>query len=114
MTNHLHLLIETPRPNLAIGMQRLHGDYALGFNKRHGWVGHVFQGRYGAVRMNDDAHLVTAIRYLDRNPVEAGLARLPEEWQWSSSTALRGGPAPPWLAIGRLRSLLPEGRLELY
>src|SRR5690242_13743227 len=50
MTNHVHLLLETPEPNLSHGMQQLHGGYALSFNARHGRIGHVFQGRYGAVR----------------------------------------------------------------
>jgi putative transposase len=110
MTNHVHLLIETPTPNLAAGMCRLHGDYAVGFNKRHGFAGHVFQGRYGAVRVYDDAQLVSVVRYIDRNPAEAGLPAL---WPWCSSAALRGAPAPPWLATERLYGLLPEGRIEL-
>lgn len=113
MTNHLHLLIETPRPNLGIGMRRMHGAYGLGFNRRHSLVGHVFQGRYGAVRITDDAHLLTAVRYLDRNPVEAGVVRTSPEWPWCSSAALRGQLGPPWLAVERLRSLLPGGQIDL-
>lgn len=112
MTNHLHLLIETPQANLAVGMRRLHGDYALSFNKRHRSFGHLFQGRYGAVRVKDDAQLITVVRYLDRNAAEAGIVRRPEDWPWSSSAALRGATAPPWLALARLRSLI-SGRLEL-
>jgi REP element-mobilizing transposase RayT len=107
MTNHVHLLIETPTPNLGVGMSRLHGDYALGFNKRHGLVGHVFQGRYGAVRVKDDAQLITLVRYLDRNPTAAGLATRSEAWPWCSSRALRGGAGPRWLATDRLFELLP-------
>lgn len=110
MSNHVHLLIETLEPNLARGMCRLHGDYAAGFNKRHGFAGHVFQGRYGAVRVKDDAHLVTIVRYIDRNPVEAGLT---SQWPWCSSGVLRGEPGPPWLAKQRLFELLPDGRIEL-
>jgi putative transposase len=110
MTNHVHLLVETPEPNLGVGMSRLHGDYAQGFNERHGTKGHVFQGRYGAVRVRDDAQLVTVIRYLDNNPREGGL---PPDWPWCSPTPLRGGPGPPWLALERLRALLPGGRIEL-
>lgn len=110
MTNHLHLLVETPEPNLGVGMRELHGDYALMFNRRHGMVGHLFQGRYGAVRIKDDAHLITIVRYIDRNPAEAGL---PRNWPWSSSGPLRGSPAPPWLALDRLTALLPQGRIDL-
>jgi putative transposase len=83
MTNHLHLLIETPRANLGVGMQRLHGDYALTFNLRHDLTGHVFQGRYGATRIKSDEQLVTVARYIAANPVKAGLCHREEDWQWS-------------------------------
>src|SRR6476659_7057647 len=53
MDNHVHLIVETPEPNLAPGMQRLHGEYAQMLNERHGRVGHVFQGRYGSVPVRD-------------------------------------------------------------
>ena len=102
MTNHVHLLVETPQPNLGHGMQRLHGAYASGFNKRHTTVGHVFQGRYGAKRIKDDVHLITVARYIDANPVEAGLAVTPDLWPWSS----RALPNPRWLADRRLQELL--------
>lgn len=103
MSNHVHLLVETPAPNLGEGMQLLHGRYAMWFNERHSAVGHLFQGRYGAKRVKDDVHLITALRYLEGNPVEAGLVSRPEEWPWSS----RGTPhRPPWLATERLTELL--------
>lgn len=113
MSNHLHLLIETPSANLGVGMQRLQGDYARTFNRRHGLVGHVFQGRYGAVRVTDEAQLIAVVRYIDRNPVEAGLVARAGEWPWSSAAALRGEAPPSWLALERLASLLPEGRINL-
>lgn len=113
MTNHVHLLIETPQCNLGIGMRHLHSDYALAFNKRHGFAGYLFQGRYGSVRIVDDAQMIAVVRYIDRNPAEAALASRGADWPWCSSGALRGGPAPPWLALDRLVTLLPEGRIEL-
>ena len=73
MGTHIHLLIKTPQPNLAAGMQRAHGRYAELFNVRHARVGHVFQGRYGAVRVRTDAQLHAVAQYIDRNPVEAGI-----------------------------------------
>lgn len=113
MTNHVHLLVETPQPNLGIGMRHLHSDYALAFNKRHGFSGYLFQGRYGSVRIADDAQMIAVLRYIDRNPSEAGLATTSSEWPWCSSEALRGGSPPSWLALDRLTSLLPGGRIEL-
>ena len=107
MPNHVHLLIETPRPNLAVGMHRVQSPYARLFNRRHDRTGHVFQSRYGAVRMNDDPQLVTVVRYIVRNPVEAGLASDPSGWRWSSHRAAAGiEDPPPWLALNRLHALL--------
>ncbi|MCW2994204.1 MAG: toxin RelE [Conexibacter sp.] len=107
MPNHVHLLLTTPEPNLGRGMQRLHGRYAETFNARHGEVGHVFQGRYGAVAVTDDAQLLTTVGYIAANPVSAGLVADPAAWRWSSHRAISGlEVAPPWLAAGTLLELL--------
>jgi putative transposase len=106
MNNHVHLLVQTPRPNLGSGMQRLHGQYAQAFNRRHGSVGHLFQGRYGAVRIRTDAQLWTAIRYIARNPVRAELCDRPEQWRWGSHRAVSRSRVPSWLDHDRLLSLL--------
>ena len=87
MTNHVHLLVETPEGNLAEGVQSLHGTYAQKFNWRHERAGHLFQSRYGATRITSDAHLHTATMYIVRNPVEAGLCANPNDWQWMSYEA---------------------------
>src|ERR671930_779582 len=90
MPNHVHLLLETPEPNLADGMRRLHGDYAHLFNERHGDVGHVFQGRYGSVTITTDEQLVVALAYIAHNPVKADLAESAAGWAWSSHRAVVG------------------------
>lgn len=102
MHNHIHLLVETPEPNLGLGMQRLHGLYAQTFNKRHKRCGHLFQGRYGDNRVRTDEQLVTTARYIARNPVEAGLCTGAGEWPWSSHAATLSGEAPAWLDVERL------------
>jgi hypothetical protein len=102
MDNHIHLLIETPEANLGGGMQRLHGGYAHSFNERHGRSGHVFQGRYGAVRIEDDEQLWTTVRYIAHNPEEAGLADSAADWPWSSHAAVVFGSGPRWLDVERL------------
>ena len=106
MTNHMHLIIETPKPNLSDGMQRFHGDYAQFFNRRHKRAGHVFQRRFEAVGIEDDAQLWTTVRYVVNNPVEAGLCDTPDEWAWSSHAAILDGTAPPWLDVARLLSYI--------
>lgn len=99
MDNHVHLLVETPKPNLGAGIQLLHGLYAQSFNKRHRRSGHVFQGRFGAVLVTHDEQLLTVVRYIALNPVEAGLCDEAAEWLWASHAALVGGMAPRWLDV---------------
>ena len=107
MENHVHLLLETQLGNLSAGMQLLHGRYAQDFNRRHGRVGHRFQGRFGAVRVESDQQLWAAAAYIGRNPVAAGLCERAEEWRWSSFPATLGcEPAPQWLDVARLKALL--------
>ena len=112
MRNHIHLLVETPEPDLDAGMHWLQGSYAKGFNRRHRRSGHLFQGRYGAKRVEDDPQLWMTADYIARNPVDAGYCTTPEEWRWSSQGAEQ---QPPWLASSRLRAYLrmaieaPEG-----
>jgi putative transposase len=106
MDNHVHLLVETPFANLGDGMMRVHSPYAQMFNERHAKVGHLFQGRYGARRIRDDVHLITTLRYIARNPVEAGLCAAEHEWPWSSQAMLHAGTAPPWLAANRVDGYL--------
>jgi REP element-mobilizing transposase RayT len=106
MDNHVHLLLETPEPNLGAGMQQLHGLYGQTFNRRHRRVGHVFQGRFHAEPVRRDAHLWIIAGYIAGNPVEAGLCDQPESWPWSSHAVVAAGRAPRWLAHGRLEAYL--------
>ncbi len=73
MDNHYHLLIETPDPNLSMGMRQLNGVYTQGFNRIHNRVGHVFQGRYKAILVEKDEHLLELCRYIVLNPLRAGM-----------------------------------------
>jgi REP element-mobilizing transposase RayT len=93
LTNHLHLLVTTPEPNLAKGMQSLLSVYAQGFNRRHGEFGHLVKGRYYSGLIERESHLLDAIRYIALNPVRAGLVRRPEQWRWSSYSDIVGAAA---------------------
>jgi REP element-mobilizing transposase RayT len=90
MNNHYHLVIETPDGNLSKGMRQLNGVYTMRFNRRHGSVGHVFQGRYKAILIQKESHLLQACRYVVLNPVRAKGVRIPERWRWSSYRATAG------------------------
>jgi len=84
MSNHYHVLIETRDGNLSIGMRQLNGLYTQAFNKRHRRTGHLFQGRYKAVLIQKETHLLEVCRYVVLNPVRGGMVARPEEWVWSS------------------------------
>jgi REP element-mobilizing transposase RayT len=99
MTNHYHLVIETPEANLSQGMRQLNGVYSQHINRTHGRVGHLFQGRFKAILVDKDSYLLELSRYVVLNPVRAGLVSRPGEWPWSSYRATAGeAAAPPFLA----------------
>jgi len=99
MTNHYHLVVETPEGNLAKGMRQLNGVYTQRFNRRHDRVGHVFQGRYKAILVEREVYLLELTRYVVLNPVRAGMVATPDQWPWSSYRPMVGqAPVPPWLA----------------
>ena len=101
MTNHYHLMIETPKGNLSQGMRHLNGVYTQRFNRAHGRVGHVFQGRFKAILVEKDAHLLELCRYIVRNPVAAGMVKEASDWHWSSYRATaRLEDAPAFTSIG--------------
>lgn len=84
MTNHYHLLIETPGANLSKGMRYLNGVYTQRFNRAHMRTGHVFQGRYKAILVEKNAYLQELSRYIVLNPVRAAMVESAENWPWSS------------------------------
>ncbi len=94
MDNHFHLLIETPEGNLSLGMRQLNGVYTQRFNKRHGRVGHLFQGRFKAIVIQKGSYLLEVCRYIVLNPVRASLVKEPGQWQWSSYAATAGEAKP--------------------
>jgi len=94
MNNHYHLIIETPDGNLSAGMRQLNGVYTQTFNKRHKRVGHLFQGRYKAILIQKDSHLLEVCRYVVLNPVRARAVDRPELWQWSSYQGTGGKEKP--------------------
>jgi len=99
MTNHYHLVVETPDANLSKGMRQLNGVYTVRFNRKFGRVGHLFQGRYKAILVDKDAYLMELCRYVVLNPVRAKMVKSPDEWPWSSYCYTTGlFDSPPWLA----------------
>ncbi len=95
MDNHFHLLIETPIPNLSKGMRQLNGVYTQRFNRRHKRVGHLFQGRFKSILVEQDSYLLELCRYIVLNPVRANMVASAEAYHWSSYQATVGSAAVP-------------------
>jgi REP element-mobilizing transposase RayT len=107
MGNHYHLVLHTRQANLSRLMRQINGVYTQAFNRRHGLVGHLFQGRFKAILVDRDAYLMSLCRYVERNPVAAGLVWAPGEWAWSSYRAHAGlAEVPPWLDTQALHAQL--------
>jgi putative transposase len=105
--NHYHVVIETQAENLSAGMHRLNLRWAKAFNREYGLCGHVFQSRFGSRVVTDELDLNSLLRYVLRNPVNAGLCREAHEWPWSSCAELAGAAEPRWIVdVERLGELL--------
>ena len=113
MDNHCHLIIETPEANLSRGTRQLNGVYTQVFNRRHGRVGHLFQGRYKAILVEKESYLLELARYVVLNPVRAGLVPHPGDWKWSSYRATVGEEeTPPFLTVDWILGQFSEKRLK--
>ncbi len=111
MPNHFHVLLQTDDGNLSQGMRQLNGIYTQAFNRRHAVVGHLFQGRYKAILVQKESHLLELARYIVLNPVRARLVQRPEAWPWSSHLAMLGQvPGEDWLDVDWLLGQFGEQR----
>lgn len=111
MTNHYHLLVETPDANLSRGMRQLNGVYTQRYNKKHNKVGHLLQGRYQAILVDKDSYLLELSRYIVLNPVRACMVKNPADWPWSSYCATQGASQPPeWLSSDSILSVFAKRR----
>lgn len=114
MPNHYHLTLEPTLPNLSAAMQKLDGEYARWWNRRHARVGHAFQGRFGDQIVQREGYLLNVCRYVALNPVRAGLVKRPEDWRWSSYAATIGlRPAPAFLDADATLSQFAPGEEPL-
>jgi putative transposase len=101
MSNHYHLLLETPGGNLSQIMRHINGAYTTYFNVKRKRAGHLFQGRYKAILVEADEYLVELSRYIHLNPVRVGIVERPEQYQWSSYQSYAGHSKPQaWLRTG--------------
>jgi len=98
MSNHFHILLEAIDGEIGRGMCHLNGKYSRYFNRAHGFIGHVFQGRYKAILCQSELYLNELCRYIELNPVRAKMVEHPRDWPWSSFPAMMGiVDCPKWL-----------------
>jgi REP element-mobilizing transposase RayT len=98
MTNHYHLLLETPEGNMSQIMRHINGAYTTYFNVKRKRAGHLFQGRFKAILIEADAYAAELSRYIHLNPVRAGIVKKPEDYSWSSYRSFIGqSPSADWL-----------------
>jgi REP-associated tyrosine transposase len=111
MGNHFHLLVQLPEARrLSPLMAGLLRSYTHHFHKRHGFVGRLWQGRFKSPAVEAEGYLLSCGRYVERNPLGAGLAAVAWEYRWSSCRAYALGEADPLLAPNPwYEALSPEG-----
>jgi putative transposase len=108
MTNHYHLIVTAgDADGLRLMMRDLGREYVLRYNRRHGRIGTLWTGRYRAIPIQDERYWLTCLRYVEQNPVRAGLAATPGDYPWSSFRYHAFGephrwltPHPVYLALG--------------
>ena len=113
MTNHFHLVVQTPEANLSRGMHWLNTSYVVWFNRRYKRSGHLFGGRFKAFLVDHEAYIDEVLRYVVLNPVRAKMVERPEDYRWSSYRATAGlESAPDWLDLqAALSPFAPETEL---
>jgi REP element-mobilizing transposase RayT len=111
MSNHYHILVQTPDANLSRGMRHINGIYTQRFNRRREIEGQLFRGRYKAVLIEEDSHLLEVLRYIHRNPLRAGLVEDVNDFPWSSHHGyLSNAKRWEWLHKEFLLSMLSKKR----
>ena len=113
MDNHIHLiLVPSTTEALRATLASVHTRYSQRINRIKGTSGHVFQGRYASFPM-DDAYLMAAIRYVENNPVDAGLVKTASDWKWSSARSHLGLAQDRLTDIAALAQHVPNWRAML-
>jgi len=116
MGNHYHVLLQTPQANLSRIMRHLDGLYTQRYNRRHHRDGPLFRGRYKAIVVDEEPYLLSVVRYIHRNPIEAGVVRGLDRYPWSSYRMYMGKEKrPQWLDVKQVLGRFPKkGRLKAF
>ena len=113
MPNHWHGIFRCPAEGLSRFMQRLNHRYALRFDRRWGRTAHVFDNRFGSVQQRTEEQFLWTLRYVVRNPVDAGICSSPFDAHWTSFPATVGlARAPEYLRVGEILELFGHDPVE--
>ncbi len=105
MPDHYHLLIRTPAGNLSEIMRYINGTYTQKINRKYSYEGSMFRGRYKSILIEEDGYLLELIRYIHRNPLNAGIEKRPATHNWTSYRAyMRKKDRPNWLKVEQVLS----------
>ena len=111
MSNHYHLLVQTPEANLSRYMRHINGLYTQYFNRTYKSDGQLFRGRYKSIVIDGDSYLLELVRYIHHNPLNAGLAKRLEDYSWSSHRAyISKGNEGKWMHNDFVLSILEENK----
>jgi len=118
MENHYHVLLQTPEGNISRCMRHLNSIYTQRYNRRHGFDGQLFRGRYKSILVCNDSHLLQLVRYIHKNPVKAGIVKNIQDYEWSSYKGyLSYAKKWDWLYKGYILSMITpkkRGRLKPF
>ena len=116
MSNHYHLLVKTKRANLKTAMHWFGTTYTQRFNTRHSIIGHLFQGRYKSILVENEDYMLLLSCYIHRNPLRANYVERLADYRWSSYLAYAYGQSPPsWLSTELILSQLnPDDPYKSY
>jgi REP element-mobilizing transposase RayT len=113
LSNHYHILAQTPDANVSRAMRHLNGVYTQRFNRIHHCDGQLFRGRYKSIIVEGDAYLMELVRYIHRNPIEAGLVKNLQKYTWSSHKGyLSSARKWDWLHKDYILSFFAKERAE--
>ena len=113
MPNHYHMLVQTPDANISRSLRHLNGVYTQRYNRRHSCDGQLFRGRYKSILIDTGSYLLHAVRYIHRNPLQAGLVESLDAYKWSSHKGyLSIAKKWDWLYKNYILSLLAKNRKD--
>lgn len=113
MTNHYHLLVQTPEANLSRCMRHINGLYTQYYNRRYHADGQLFRGRYKSILVDADSYLLELVKYIHRNPLRAGITGSLSSYAWSSHKGyLSQAETWNWLHKGFILSMLTKNKQQ--